>query len=274
MKKTLYAFLALPALAALAVAPSTSGPYRDSSGKYWDSLPAPADYGSAAAWDAKFSREIFTTRDGNAFQIDRALTAEELAVNVALNQFNGGFKRSQGSGYNVRASVSTNNPVDEEYRSYYSTTAALKSAVFADVAVAEAAMLANWGIDIVPTKGKFWDSNDSADIVGLLDEAFAECGYAGMDMMTAWSADPTPGGAIGVAYIGLPRLLVKRYNGFEGNIMEHEIGHTYTLLHCCDGNCTMQSVLDTGALGGFHAYNESCSGQNHFSVMNSQKNRY
>lgn len=274
MKKVLLPLIALPALAAAALDPDTGGPYRDSAGRLWDQLPDPDAYASYAEWDAKFGHEVFTTRDGESFQIDRKLTAEEIAENIAVGQMLNGFRRSQGSGNGLRASVSTNNPVDEEYRALYSTTTALKNAIFAEVNDADAAMKANWGIDIVPTKGAFWDSNDSADIVGLLNEAFNEHGYAGMDMMNAWSADPTPGGAIGVAYIGLPRALVKKYNGWEGNILEHEIGHTYTLEHCCDGNCTMQAVLDTGALGNFHNYSESCSGQNHYSVMNNQKNRY
>ncbi len=274
MKKFLLPLLALPALAALPLNSNTSGPYVDSQGHVWDTLPSPSQYSSAAEFDAKFSREIFTTRDGHQFQIDRPLTTEEIAENRAMDQLSQGFTRMQGSGNGLRASVSTNNPVDEEYRALYATTGALKTAIFAEVADADAAMKANWGIDLVPTKGAFWDSNDTADIVGLLDEAFAEHGYAGMDMMNAWSNDPTSGGAIGVAYIGLPRALVKKYQGWEGNILEHEVGHTYTLQHCCDGNCTMQSVLDIGALGGFHNYSESCSGQNHSSVMNSQKNRY
>lgn len=273
MKKLLLPVLALPAFAALSLDPDTSGPYRDSTGRVWEQLPSPDGYASFAEWDALFANEVFTTRDGHSFQIDRTLSDEEIAVNRAIGQLMGGFRRSQGSGNGLRASVSTNNPVDEEYRALYSTTTALKNAIFAEVADADAAMNANWGIDIVPTKGKWWDSSDSADIVALLDEAFAEHGYAGLDMMNAWSADPTPGGAIGVAYIGLPRALVKKYQGWEGNILEHEIGHTYTLQHCCDGNCTMQAVLDVGALGGFHNYVD-CSGQNHFSTMNNQKNRY
>lgn len=274
MKKLLLSLVALPAVAALALDPDTSGPYWDSHGRAWDRLPSPDDYATYAEFDGKFAHEVFTTRDGHRFQIDRNLSAEEIAVNVAISQLMGGFQRTQGSGSGLRAAVSTNNPVDEEYRALYSSVSSLRAAILAEVADADAGMLANWGIDIVPTKGAAWDSKDTADIVGLLDEAFREHGYAGQDMMNAWSADPTSGGAIGVAYIGLPRALVKKYNGWEGNILEHEIGHTYTLQHCCDSSCTMQAYLDTGALGNFHAYVESCSGQNHYNVMNNQKNRY
>jgi len=56
--------------------------------------------------------------------------------------------------------------------------------------------------------------------------------------------------------------------------MQHEAGHNYTLQHCCDNGCIMLSYLVAANLGSFHNYNESCSGQNHYNVMNNQKNRY
>ncbi len=274
MKNVLIPLLAVGTLAATMTNPNTSGPYLDSQGTSYDALPAPSDFPTYADFDARFAAETFTTRSGDRFQLDRELTPAEIAVNQANQQLNQGWRTFQGSGNNVRASVSTNNPCDEEFRANFATTSALQTAVIGFVNSADSAMLANWAIDLVPTKGAFWDSNDSADIVGLLDEAYAEHGLNGTDMMNAWSDDPTSSGAIGVAYIGLPRLLVKEYLTFEANILEHEVGHTYTLNHCCDGNCTMQSVLDTGAFHGFHNYNENCSGQNHFQVMNIQKNRY
>lgn len=274
MKPTYLLILGLATLAATSVNPDTSGPYVDSHGGVWDALPHPDQYPSYAAFDALFSNEIFTTRDGNRFQLDRALTAVELASSRAKQQLRQSFINAQGSGNNVRAAVSTNNPVDEEFVALFATINDVKAYVVAKAAIADASMKSKWSIDMVPTKGALWDSKDTNDIVALLDEAYSEHGLAGTDMMQAWSADPTPSSAIGVAYIGLPRLLVKKYLTFEGNILEHEIGHTYTLQHCCDTNCTMQAVLDTGALGGFHNYNESCSGQNHTSVMNTQKNRY
>ena len=92
--------------------------------------------------------------------------------------------------------------------------------------------------------------------------------------MIALSNDSTPGGAIGVGYIGLPRQLTKKYSTLEAEIMQHEAGHNYTLQHCCDNNCIMLSYLVAANLGSFHNYNEGCSGQNHYSVMNNQKNRY
>lgn len=274
MKSTFLLTLGLATLAATSVNSDTSGPYVDSHGGIWDALPNPDQYPSYAAFDALFSNEVFTTRDGNGFQLDRALTAVELAGSQAKQQLRQSFINAQGSGNNVRAAVSTNNPVDEEFVALFATINDVKAYVVAKAAIADASMKSKWSIDMVPTKGALWDSKDTNDIVALLDEAYSEHGLAGTDMMQAWSADPTPSNAIGVAYIGLPRLLVKKYLTFEGNILEHEIGHTYTLQHCCDTNCTMQSVLDTGALGGFHNYSENCSNQNHTSVMNSQKNRY
>jgi hypothetical protein len=274
MKNVLIPLVAAGTLAATMTDPNTSGPYVDSQGITYDALPAPWDFPTYADFDARFANETFTTRNGDQFQLDRELTPAEIAVNQANQQLNQGWRTFQGSGNNVRASVSTNNPCDEEFRANYATTNDLKNAVLGFVSSSETAMLANWAIDLVPTKGAFWDSNDNADIVGLIDEAYAEHGLNGTDMMNAWSDDPGTGGAIGVAYIGLPRLLVMEYLSFEANIHEHEVGHTYTLQHCCDGNCTMQAVLDTGAFHGFHNYNENCSNQNHFSVMNTQKNRY
>jgi len=275
MKLQLLAILGLATLAATNVNSDTSGPYVDSHGGVWNALPSPDDYPSYAAFDALFANEVFTTRDGFRFQIDRKLTPMELANNRAKQQLQQSFLNSQGSGNNVRASVSTNNPVDEEFQALFASINDVKAYIVGKVAIADASMKSQWGIDMVPTKGALWDSSDSADIIGLLDEAYREHGLAGTDMMHAWSADFTSRGAIGVAYIGLPRLLIKKYLSYEGNILEHEIGHTYTLQHCCDGNCTMQPALDTGALGGFHNYTESnCSHQNHTSVMNAQKNRY
>lgn len=274
MKALLLPSAAIAALAAASLSHDTSGPYVDSLGNVYDSLPAPSDYPSFAAFDARFGTEVFTTRDGHRFQIDRELTPQEIADNLALQQLMQNWRFFQGSGNNVRASVSTNNPCDEEFRANFPTTNDLRNFVVSTVSSSESQMLSAWGIDLVPTKGALWDSADSADIVGLLDEAFREHGYAGTDMMNAWSDDPTSGGAIGVAYLGLPRALVKEYQTFEANIHEHEVGHTYTLNHCCDGNCTMQAVLDVGAFHGFHNYVENCSGQNHTSVMNNQKNRY
>lgn len=274
MKTLLLSALGLVTLAATSAHQDTSGPYVDSQGGVWAALPSPDDYPSYTAYDARFAHEVFTTRDGHRFQLDRKLSPMEAANNQAKQQLQQGFINAQGSGNNVRAAVSTNNPVDEEFRALYASIADVKAYIVGKVNIADASMKSKWGIDMVPTKGALWDSVDTADIVGLLDEAYREHGLAGTDMMQAWSADATPGGAIGVAYIGLPRLLIKKYLSFEGNILEHEIGHTYTLQHCCDGNCTMQAVLDTGALGGFHNYNENCSNQNHTSVMNAQKNRY
>ena len=143
MKTTLLALLGLSTLAALTLSPDTGGPYRDSSGRVWDRLPTPSDYASVAEFDAKFANELFTTRDGHQFQIDRELSAEEIAVNHAIGQFMNGFQRAPGSGNGLRASVSTNNPVDEEYFALYANASALKTALFAEVADADNAMRIN-----------------------------------------------------------------------------------------------------------------------------------
>lgn len=269
----------LGGLAAVSLAFSplhTSGPYLDSQGRAWDVLPALADYASAAEFDALFAREVFTTRDGNAFQLDRPWTLAEELTNQALGQIHQGAGASRVPGGGIRAIVNLTHPVDEEYRAAYNNNVpTIQSHVVGVVNSADSTMKANWGIDLVPKKGYAWDSNDAGDIVQLLDEAYSEGGgLNGQDMMIAYSNDPTPGGAIGVAYLGLPRALVKKYQSYEANITEHEVGHTYTLNHCCDGNCTMQAVLDIGAFHGFHNYSESCSGQNHYTLMNNQRNRY
>ncbi len=272
--KILVPVLAVAAFAFVAVDPNTSGPYTDSQGRVYDRLPSPSDFASVAEFDARFGHEVFTTRDGRRFQIDRELTPEELSQALEDQLIGRNWRNQMNSGLHTTASVSTNNPVDEEFRGAFSSIASLKNYVMGEVDVADAALIANWGIDLVPTTGQAWDSNDSADIVQLLDEAYAEHGLNGQDMMTAWSNDYTSGGAIGVAYIGLPRLLTKKYNGLEGEIMQHEVGHTYTCYHCNDNTCIMYPYLIASNLGNFHNYYESTSGQNHWNVMNNQKNRY
>ncbi|RMH04793.1 MAG: hypothetical protein D6702_02250 [Planctomycetota bacterium] len=262
------------AAAGLAFVPlTTSGPYLDSHGRVWNQLPRLSDYSSAAEFDALFAHEVFTTRDGHRFQIDRPWTPEEAAANAG-----GSIHRDPGQvpGGSIRAVVNLTHPVDEEYRSSFNNNIPnIRSHVIGVINSADSAMKANWGIDLVPKKGYKWDSRDNADIAQLLDEAYTEGhGLNGQDMMIAFSNDPTPGGAIGIAYIGLPRALIKKYGNSEANITEHEVGHTYTLQHCCDGNCTMQAYLDIGAFHGFHNYQESCSGQNHYRTMNNQRNRY
>ncbi|TAH37407.1 MAG: hypothetical protein EYC70_10585 [Planctomycetota bacterium] len=261
------------AMLALAQAPAPGGPYLDSHGNLHASLPRLSDYPDAETFDALWANEVFFDGVGY-FQIDRPWTPEELA---AQTQFFGHFQPRSGPGGSIRATVRTHHPVDEEYRALYGTTAALKSHIVEVVEGADNALESNWSINLVPSTGYAWDSNDSADISSLLDEAYNEGGgLNGQCLMIAYSNDSTPGGAIGVGYLGLPRCLVKRYLNTlnEQAITQHEVGHTYTLNHCCDNNCIMQSFLDTGAFGNFHNYNENCSNQNHTSVMNAQRNRY
>lgn len=253
-----------------------TGKYVDSTGKVWNELPKLSDYPSAEAFDARFATEVFTTADGHRFQIDRPWTAEEESYYRMLEGFIG-QNAGNGSGNGLRATVTCTHPVDEEYQAAFPNRSTLRRHVIDMVELADNALESNWGINLVPRKGYNWDSNDSGDIVDLLNEAYNEGGRLnGQDMMIALSNDPTPGGAIGVAYLGLPRQLVKKYGSqsTEAAICQHETGHTYTLQHCCDGNCIMQAFLDTGAFGNFHNYSESCSGQNHANVMNNQRNRY
>ncbi|TAH34337.1 MAG: hypothetical protein EYC70_15430 [Planctomycetota bacterium] len=248
------------------------GPFVDSHGRIWKVLPDPADYPDFAAWDAEFAQELFTDVRGRSFQIDRELTPEELFTAEAERRLNRFLRPQRGPGGSIRASVRTHHPGDEEWRAAYGS--GWQSTISGIVESADNAMHANWGIDLVPNSYYTWDSKDSNTISRLLDEAYAEGGgLAGQCMMIAYSADPTQGSAIGIAYVGLPRALVKRYSNLEANITEHEVGHTYTLQHCCQV-CTMRSVLSPSYFGIFHNSADSCSGQNHFSSMNAQKNRY
>ncbi len=274
----MHSTLVIGILAAAVAAPlanNTSGPYTDTKGNVWNTLPALSDYATAEEFDALYASEVFTTKDGNRFQIDRPWTAAEASQYSVIDNFLGWSR--QGSGNGLRATVNCTHPVDEEYRAKFSSIPPLRTYVIALVELADDALFANWGINFVPRKGYRWDSNDSGDIVQLLDEAYREGGgLNGQDMMIAFSADSTPGGAIGVGYIGLPRQLTKWYQSqsAQAAICQHEAGHNYTLQHCCDNNCIMQSFLDLGAFGNFHNYNENCSGQNHWSTMNNQRNRY
>ena len=266
--------LAVPALAFTALNNDSAGPYIDSQGHVWNVLPKVSDYTSAAEFDAIIGHEVFTTRNGDQFQLDRELTPTELANALAVQQATRLMQPRSGSGGSIQAVVTVNLPVDEEYRAAFSNTPALRQHVISEVNFCDAALNSNWGINFVPSSGQAWDSNDSADIGSLLDEAYAEHGYNGKDMMIALSNDSTPGSAIGIGYIGWPRQLTKKYSSLEAEIMQHEAGHNYTLQHCCDGNCIMLSYLVSSNMGNFHNYNESCSGQNHYGVMNNQKNRY
>lgn len=274
MKKFL-PLLALPALAFTALNPDTAGPYTDSQGDAYNRLPQVSDFATVAAFDAAIGHEVFTTRNGDKFQMDRELTPVELATAMSNQVIARAMQPYGGSGATIAAVVTVNHPVDEEYRGLYGSTSALKTAVLAEVNTCDAALNANFGIDFVSSSGQGWDSNDSADIVGLLDEAFAEHGYRGKDMMIALSNDFTSGGAIGVGYIGSPRQLTKKYNNLEGEIMQHEAGHNYTLQHCNSGTCIMYPTLRSANLGTFHNFFESSpSGQNHYSTFNNQRNRY
>jgi len=266
--------LAIPALGFAALNNDSAGPYVDSHGNVWNTLPKLSDYASAAEFDAAVGHEVFTTRNGDKFQIDRELTPKEFANATAMQAATRMMQPRSGSGGAIQAVVTINLPVDEEYRNAFPNIPTLKSHVIGEVNVCDAALNANWGINFVPASGVAWDSNDSADIGSLLDEAYLEHGYNGKDMMIALSNDYTPGGAIGIAYIGWPRQLTKKYGSFEAEIMQHEAGHNYTLYHCCDNGCIMLSYLVASNLGSFHNYNENCSGQNHYNVMNNQRNRY
>ena len=272
--KKLTLLLAIAALAFTALSHDSAGPYLDSQGNVWNALPQVSDYASAAEFDAILGHEIFTTRNGEQFQFGRALTPAELASALAVQQVTRLLQPRSGSGGSIQALVTVNLPVDEEYRAAFGNMQTMKQHIISEVNLCDAALNSNWGINFVPSSGQAWDSNDNADISALLNEAFAEHGYQGKDMMIALSNDPTPGGAIGVGYIGLPRQLTKKYQSLEAEIMQHEAGHNYTLQHCCDNTCIMLSTLRASSFGSFHNYNESCSGQNHFNVMNNQKNRY
>ncbi len=268
--------LAIGLIAAAVAVPLSSGQYIDSTGQVYNQLPSLTDFDTAGEFDARYSTEIFTTHNGNHFQVDRPWTAEEEAYYGMLSGFVNTSSKNSGNG--IRATVNCTHPVDEEYRSAFNNNIPnIRTNVIDVVELADDALFSNWGINFVPRKGYKWDSKDSNDIVQLLDEAYSEGGgLNGQDMMIAFSDDPTPGNAIGVGYIGLPRQLSTLYGNktTQAAIVQHEAGHNYTLQHCCDGNCIMQAYLDTGAFGGFHNYNESCSGQNHYSTMNNQKNRY
>ncbi|MAW62160.1 MAG: hypothetical protein CMJ94_15195 [Planctomycetes bacterium] len=267
----------LGVLAAAAMAPLLSqGGYTDSRGELWPELPQVEDFASVAAYDARVGHEVFRTPAGHAFQLDRAWTPEEERHFRMLSGFVAQGSQG-GSGHGLRATVTTHHPVDEEYRAVFPSRYALRQHVRKVVERADDALEAGWGINLVPSTGYAWDSEDGDDIVELLGEAFLEGGgLAQQDMMIAFSADQGSGAEIGIAILGLPVALVKRYGTVttEATICQHEIGHCYTLVHCCDSHCVMQAVLDPAAFGSFHAYQESCSGQNHADVLQQQQNRY
>lgn len=264
-------------LAASAQAPETgAGPYVDSKGQVWPQLPRLEDYASAAEFDALFGREVFTDPHGRMIQIDRAATPEEIAAN-AQARLGRGFERRRGPAGGVRTTLFTHHPVDEEYRALFATTAALEQNIVGIIEDADNTYEQNFGINMVPRSGFAWDSADGAGIDSLLNEAINEGGgLGGQCHMIAFSADPTGGGAIGIAHIGQPECLVKRYidDHHTAAIVQHEVGHTYTLFHCCNFNCIMQAFIDIGAFGNFHSGFDFCSFQNHAQRLSGQQDRY
>lgn len=272
--------LALSGLSAAALLLASMLPqssvYIDQYGTVWSALPTLSDYSTAEEFDAEVGHLVFSTENGDMFQVDRPLTDEELAASKAAATLRGLMQPSGNNlGATIAANVRSHHPVDEEYIALYSTVSALRTSVINDVNRCDNSLKSNFGIDLIPASGRRWDSRDSATISQLLDEAYRECGgLNGKDIMIALSADPTSSGAIGIAYLGSPKTLVKNYFNYEAEIMQHEVGHNYTLYHCSDNNCIMQPYLDVGAFGNFHNYVDSTSGQNHYSTMNNQRNRY
>lgn len=251
----------------------TSGPYTDSQGNVYDQLPTP-DYTDVAAFDALYAHEVFTTRDGFKFQIDRALSPEEEAWATSFGQFGQNIAFEPKSGGGIRATVETHHPVDEEYQATEPNIPALKSEIVGIVEDADNYLFAEFNINFVPTTGSLWDSNDFADIVGLLDEAYNENGgLNGQDIMMAFSADPTPGGAVGVAYLGIGRQLTTNYEPYENIIVQHESGHNYTLNHCCSNSCVMISFVNPPGYNSLHTGN-SCGQSSHYAQWDSQQNRF
>ncbi|TAH37409.1 MAG: hypothetical protein EYC70_10595 [Planctomycetota bacterium] len=248
-----------------------NGPYVDSQGRIWKTLPQLEDY-DVAVWDAEVATDVYTDRNGRRFQICRQMTPEEEAAAGGAQGFLEQLQPDSGPGAGIRATVYVNCPGDEEYRSYFGSS--WQSHINTVVESADNSLYSNWGINFIVGAYCTWDSNDAASINGLLDEAYAECGYGGQEYMAAFSNDPTSGGAVGIAYIGWPRQLTKRYLSYENVICQHEAGHTYTCYHCCISSCVMQPTVAPNAFGNFHNSSDGCSGQNHRTVMSNQRNRY
>lgn len=166
--------------------------------------------------------------------------------------------------------------VDEEYRALFPDHPALYAHLAA--LVAEVNRDANeWGLDFIPATGCKWDSDDSADLVALLEEAWQECGGTWRScIMVAFTAQATPLPARGVAALGQPRALIRYDADFlrEASTLEHELLHTYGLLHCCATDCVMQARGYTPAMGQLHEYLDVCSDQDHARLLRSQQFRY
>ncbi|KAA3605813.1 MAG: hypothetical protein DWQ01_18590 [Planctomycetota bacterium] len=272
MKLVVIGALAVSSL--FAATGDTSGPYTDSKGNVWDTLPKVSDYADVATYDALFAHEVFTTRDGKQFHIDRALTPEEEAWASSLHQFNQNIVPEPKSGGSFRATVTTHHPVDEEYQATESGIPALKSEIIGIVEDADNYLYTEFAINYVPTTGRLWDSNDNADIVQLLDEAWNENGgLNGQDMEYAFSDDYTPGGAVGVAYINWPQALGKDYEPYENIIYQHETGHNYGLYHCCSSSCVMISYVNPGGYNNLHT-GTSCGISSHYNQWNNARNKY
>jgi len=117
--KKIATILAVAALAAVVVNPDTSGPYTDSHGNIYHILPQISDFPTVADFDAAIGHEIFTTRDGRKFQIDRPLTPSELATALANQVVNRALQPNPGSFNGIAAVVTINHPVDENARCHH-----------------------------------------------------------------------------------------------------------------------------------------------------------
>jgi len=133
--------------------------------------------------------------------------------------------------------VYINVPCDEEWRATYQT--AWKSQANYAIEVADNKLYEWFTIDYRTANYNEWDSNDTFESLGLLNEAVWEVGLQGKDIMIAYSAQRIDDGVAGRSYWGGPYALVRKQgSGTDWKVTRHESGHNYGQSHC-SGACIM-----------------------------------
>ncbi len=161
------------------------------------------------------------------------MTQEEMDLYNALSDMkaqNGVMPAAEG-GHTVNVTT----PVDEQFRSKYSSWAweVLRAVDDADDYLGE-----QFNINYNIVSNKQWSSS-ATTTQGLLDEAIAEWGLRdNASLMIAFTGRYTGDG--GMAYTGDKYCIVA--DSFRlGNtfVVQHETGHCYGLYHCMDASCVM-----------------------------------
>ena len=105
-------------------------------------------------------------------------------------------------------------------------------------------LYSKFGIDFYSVSHPHWSTTSSSD-VGILSDVTNRFGTGNADLMIAF-AGSLVSGTFGIAYVGHPYALVFDHAYTQNcKTAQHEVGHTYGLLHCSSlKNCVMKQGAD------------------------------